>query len=113
MTSSTYAQPLPPEKLRLAAAGYRRDGTPIAGKRHTYPEMAAAGLWTTAGDLARFAIAIGRSIRGEAGTLLSKDMASRMTTRVKGDAGLGLFLDRHRGRTSSDTTARTRASRHS
>ncbi|MDQ6892110.1 MAG: beta-lactamase family protein [Acidobacteriota bacterium] len=59
MTSSTYAQPLPPEKLRLAAAGYRRDGTPIAGKRHTYPEMAAAGLWTTAGDLARFAIAIG------------------------------------------------------
>lgn len=100
MTSSTYAQPLPPEKLRLAAAGYRRDGTAIPGKRHTYPEMAAAGLWTTAGDLARFAIAIGRSIRGESGALLSKEMASRMTTRVKGDAGLGLFLDRHQARTS-------------
>jgi len=100
MASSTYSQPLPPEKLRLAAAGYRRDGTPIVGKRHTYPEMAAAGLWTTAGDLARFAIAIGRSIRGDAGTLLSKDMASRMTTRVKGDAGLGLFLERHQARTS-------------
>ncbi len=100
MTSSTYAQPLPPEKLKLAAAGYHRDGTAIPGKRHTYPEMAAAGLWTTAGDLARFAIAIGRSIRGETGTLLSKEMASRMTTRVKDDAGLGLFLDRHQARTS-------------
>jgi hypothetical protein len=100
MTASTYAQPLPPEKLKLAAAGYRRDGTAIPGKRHTYPEMAAAGLWTTAGDLARFAIAIGRSIRGATGTLLSKEMASRMTTRVKDDAGLGLFLGRHQARTS-------------
>ena len=102
MSRSTYEQPLPPEKLRLAAAGYRRDGSAVPGKRHTYPEMAAAGLWTTAEDLARFAIAIGRSIRGDKGSLLSKEMAERMTTRVRkdADAGLGLFLSDHEGSTA-------------
>ena len=54
MSLSTYEQPLPASRLAQAAAGYRGDGSPVPGKRHVYPEMAAAGLWTTAGDLARF-----------------------------------------------------------
>lgn len=97
MTHSTYEQPLPPAKLALAAAGYRGDGRPVEGKRHTYPEMAAAGLWTTPEDLARFAIAIQNSLAGEPGALLSKATAQRMTTPVKGQAGLGLFLDKREG----------------
>jgi CubicO group peptidase (beta-lactamase class C family) len=48
MTSSTFAQPLPADLRRKAA---RPDW-------HVYPESAAAGLWTTAEDLARFACAI-------------------------------------------------------
>ena len=68
MSLSTYEQPLPASRLVQAAAGYRGDGSPVAGKRHVYPEMAAAGLWTTAGDLARFAIAIQKSLRGDAGS---------------------------------------------
>jgi CubicO group peptidase (beta-lactamase class C family) len=99
MSHSTYEQPLPDDTLRFAAAGYRRDGAAIPGKRHTYPEMAAAGLWTTSEDLARFAIAIGRSLRGEKGALLSKTMASRMTTRVIDDVGLGLFMSTAEGET--------------
>ena len=99
MTHSTYEQPLPPAKLALAAAGYRADGRPLEGKRHTYPEMAAAGLWTTAEDLARFAIAIQKSLAGQPGALLSKEMARRMTTPVKEQAGLGLFLDAREGTT--------------
>src|SRR5713226_7121154 len=51
MAHSTYEQPLPPERLGLAAVGYRTNGAPLPGKRHTYPEMAAAGLWTTSEDL--------------------------------------------------------------
>jgi len=96
MTHSTYEQPLPPERLRFAAAGYRADGSPLPGKRHTYPEMAAAGLWTTSEDLARFGIAVARSLRGDEGSLLSKEMAERMTTPYLegGPAGLGLFVQK-------------------
>jgi CubicO group peptidase (beta-lactamase class C family) len=99
MTHSTYEQPLPPAKLALAAAGYRADGRPVEGKRHTYPEMAAAGLWTTPEDLLRFAIAIERSLGGQPGALLSKETARRMTTPVRDRAGLGLFLDEREGTT--------------
>ncbi len=95
MRASTYQQPLPPDKLRLAAAGYRSSGIPVAGKRHTYPEMAAAGLWTTAGDLARFAIAVQKSLRGADGSLLSKETAERMVKPVLGDYALGLGIEKH------------------
>ncbi|HEY3458827.1 MAG TPA: serine hydrolase domain-containing protein [Bryobacteraceae bacterium] len=61
MRSSTYENPLPARLSELAATGYRRDGTRVPGRYHTYPEMAAAGLWTTASDLARFGIEIQKS----------------------------------------------------
>ena len=95
MIHSTYEQPLPPAKLRLAATGYRSNGEAVEGKRHTYPEMAAAGLWTTSEDLARFGIAIARSLRGDPGSLLSEEMARRMVTPSIGQTGLGLFIDKH------------------
>ncbi|HSD28404.1 MAG TPA: serine hydrolase domain-containing protein, partial [Vicinamibacteria bacterium] len=99
MARSTYEQPLPPARLPEAAAGYRRDGAPVAGKRHVYPEMAAAGLWTTAGDLARFAVAIQRSLRGDEGSLVGKPMAERMVTRFIGDYGLGFGVETREGET--------------
>ena len=99
MADSTFAQPLPPERLTAAAAGYRGDGMPVPGKRHTYPELAAAGLWTTAGDLARFAIAIQRSLRGDAGTLLAKETAARMVTPFTGEFALGFHVETRRGET--------------
>jgi CubicO group peptidase (beta-lactamase class C family) len=95
MADSTFAQPVPP--VQHAAAGYRADGAPVPGKRHTYPEMAAAGLWTTAGDLARFAIAVQRSLRGDAGSLLEKETAARMVTPFTGEFGLGLHVEWHGG----------------
>jgi CubicO group peptidase (beta-lactamase class C family) len=93
MSLSTYEQPLPASRLAQAAAGYRRDGSPVPGKRHVYPEMAAAGLWTTAGDLARFAVAIQKSLRGDAGSLLSQAAAERMVTRFIGNHGLGFAVE--------------------
>lgn len=50
MTNSTYSQPLPASWRPKAATGYRRDGSEVKGKIHIYPEMAAAGLWTTPTD---------------------------------------------------------------
>ena len=88
MTQSTYQQPLPPSLLKHAAAGVLPDGTAVKGKRHTYPEMAAAGLWTTAGDLALFAIEMQSALKGES-KLMSKAMAKTMTTPVDSGYGLG------------------------
>ncbi len=97
MTQSTYEQPLPPERLRAAAAGHDGQGRPIPGKRHTYPEMAAAGLWTTPSDLARFALGLERALEGKPGSVLSKEMAARMVTPRLGDYGLGLAVVKRDG----------------
>ncbi len=92
MDSSTYEQPLPASLLEFATAGQEK-GQVIAGERHTYPEMAAAGLWTTPSDLARFAMAIQRSRLGLPGAILSKELAISMTTAsIPGSFGLGLEL---------------------
>ena len=97
MNDSTYEQPLPPERLKSAAAGHDGQGRAIPGKRHTYPEMAAAGLWTTPSDLARFALAIERSYEGKPGGILSKQMAVRMLTPGLGDYGLGFGTHKRGG----------------
>jgi CubicO group peptidase (beta-lactamase class C family) len=89
MTRSTYEQPLPVELRAGAATPYNADGTPVAGGPHTYPEMAAAGLWTTPTDLARYAIEIQRSLRGEANHVLSVEMTKQMLVAGQGDYGLG------------------------
>ena len=92
MNLSTFENPLPAPRLAEAAAGYRRSGAGLPGKRHTYPEMAAAGLWTTASDLARFAIAIQKSLRGGPGGILEPETARAMVTPVREEAGLGFFM---------------------
>jgi CubicO group peptidase (beta-lactamase class C family) len=51
MELSTYAQPLPEDRWSEAARGHRRDGSEVEGEWHTYPEQAAAGLWTTPSEL--------------------------------------------------------------
>jgi hypothetical protein len=43
--------------------------------------MAAAGLWTNASDLARWAIALAHSYRGEPGGVLSPAMAKQMVSK--------------------------------
>ena len=95
MSDSTYEQPLPEAGRPSAAAGYRGDGSPVPGKRHTYPEMAAAGLWTTATDLVKFAIGIQRSVNGAKGAILPPALAARMTAPLLGDYGLGLSVQKH------------------
>jgi CubicO group peptidase (beta-lactamase class C family) len=88
MTHSTYEQPLPEEWRAMAATPYGADWQPVVGGAHTYPEMAAAGLWTTPTDLARYAIELERSLQGE-GHVLSKEMTAQMLTPGIGDWGMG------------------------
>lgn len=81
MTRSTYENPLPLNRRAEAASGHEQIDTPVPGGFHVYPEMAAAGLWTTPSDLARWAIALTHSYRGEPGGVLSTAMARQMISR--------------------------------
>jgi len=95
MKSSTYSQPLPAAQLKWAATGYLPDGKQTDGKRHTYPEMAPAGLWTTAEDLAKFAIDVQLTIKGQSTKVLSQQMADKMTSPfIEKFEGLGFFLEK-------------------
>jgi CubicO group peptidase (beta-lactamase class C family) len=89
MNASGYEQPLPEARRSLAATGYRSNGTEVDGKWHTYPEMAAAGLWTTPSDLAHWAMNIQRAYAGAADAVLSPEMAARMLQPDQNNWGLG------------------------
>ena len=56
MSNSSMRQPLQSIKGKLAS-GHTIDGDVIRMDYFIYPEMAAAGLWTTPGDLARMLMA--------------------------------------------------------
>jgi len=90
MRLSTYEQPLPENRRGEEAIAHRSNGKPIEGKWHTYPEMAAAGLWTTPSDLSRFAIELMLSVKGKSNKTLSEEMVSRMLTAQKENYGLGI-----------------------
>lgn len=92
MTDSTYEQPLPEARRGAAASGHASDGKLLPGRAHTYPEMAAAGLWTTPTDLAKFLLEVERARRGKS-AVLSQARALEMTTAQKPGYGLGLSLD--------------------
>ncbi len=92
MTDSTYEQPLPVDRRGAAASGHTSDGALLPGRYHTYPEMAAAGLWTTPTDLAKFLLEVDEARRGQS-KILTAAMARDMMTAVKPGYGLGLSLD--------------------
>ncbi|MEX5748633.1 serine hydrolase domain-containing protein [Massilia sp. X63] len=92
MTDSSFAQPLPTALLARAALPHTAKGTPHPGGPYTYPELAAAGLWTTPTDLAKFALALQRGAAG-AGGVLSPTMTRTMLRPVMNDYALGLGID--------------------
>jgi len=94
MTNSTYSQPLSDDWRKKAASGHRSDGSLVAGKIHVYPEMAAAGLWTTPTDLAKFGVEVQLSYAGRSNKVLPKEMIDKMVTPFMEQAGLGFFIDK-------------------
>jgi CubicO group peptidase (beta-lactamase class C family) len=94
MAHSTYAQPLPEAWHARAATAYPWKAQAVPGKWHVYPEMAPAGLWTTAGDLARAGLEVGRAARGES-SFLPRDLVRKMVTRhlPGSDIGIGFFVE--------------------
>lgn len=78
MTDSSFAQPLPAALQGRAALPHDRRGQPYAGGAYTYPELAAAGLWTTPTDLAKFALEVQRALNGHGKGVLSQASARTM-----------------------------------
>jgi hypothetical protein len=64
----------------------------VKGGAHTYPEMAAAGLWTTPSDLGRLAMEVEKEYAGASTKILSQETAKQYLTRQKGDWGLGISV---------------------
>jgi CubicO group peptidase (beta-lactamase class C family) len=92
MSHSTYEQPLPSRLAGNAASGHGVNGATIEGKYHTYPEMTAAGLWTTPSDLALVVHEIQTG-----GHVLQPETQRQMLLKVLGDYGLGLGLTETNG----------------
>jgi len=105
MRNSTFAQPLPGPFSGQAAWGYSAapwyEGTP-----YVYPQQAAAGLYTTATDLAKLIIGLQQAWAGT-GKLLPQGLARAMMTpqavlsdgTYKEQIGLGAFLLEQKGTT--------------
>jgi CubicO group peptidase (beta-lactamase class C family) len=95
MSNSTFEQPLSAARDQNATRGHDNAGRPMGAKWHVYPELAAAGLWTTPTDLAKFAIEIQKSIQGQSNQVLSRATVQEMVSPVGlGDFGVGLSLEK-------------------
>ena len=82
MTNSTYEQPLSAAREKQAARAHNQLGARSADPWHVYPEQAAAGLWTTPTDLAKFAVEVQLALLGRSTRVLSKATAREMITPV-------------------------------
>ncbi len=87
MSHSTYNQQ-PDKNLKLPiASGHRSNGKPLKKKHyHIYPEMAAAGPWTTAIDLANLVIGIQKNL------IINAELTQEMMTPQINQKGLGVNL---------------------
>lgn len=95
MLNSSYEQPIAPERDRNAASAHDRQGRSRGSKWHVYPELAAAGLWTTATDLALFAIEVQKSAIGESNRVLSRATVQEMLSPVGvGPYAVGFAISR-------------------
>jgi CubicO group peptidase (beta-lactamase class C family) len=91
MVSSSFSQPASSHILKHAALPHDSTGKPYTGGPSTYPELAAAGMWTTPSDLARFVIGVQASVAGHS-KVLNQANARTMLTPVRNDYALGFEM---------------------
>ncbi len=92
MTKSTFEQPLPKNLEASASIAYNRRGEAIDGLWHNHSEKAAAGLWTTPTDLAKYCIEVQQILAGKENGILSKESTNMMLTEQMNNWGLGPML---------------------
>lgn len=89
MFGSTFENPLPDTLRGKAATGYRFDGSEVEGKWPIYPEMAAAGLWTTPSELIQYGIEIQKIRQSGTDGVLSHQTVMEMLDAESDTHGLG------------------------
>jgi len=93
MRDSGFEQPLSAERDRQAARAHNGRGAAMDAKWHVYPELEAAGLWTTPSDLARLAIELQNALQGKSNRVLSAASAREMVSPIgMGDFAVGFGL---------------------
>ena len=96
MTRASFDQPTAAIAIDIAASGHDKNGEVVNGWQRAYPTQAAAGLWSSASDLARLVIEIEKSAVGQSNKVLTQDTVQKLMLRpvtpALGGAGLGVFL---------------------
>ena len=80
MTRSSYRQPLSAALAANAASGHSSAGAVVPGRWFTYPEMAAAGLWTTPSDLVRLGLELQQTWTGRSARIIDQNTFREMLT---------------------------------
>ena len=95
MLNSNFEQPLGAGKDNNAARAHGMKGQAKGDKWHVYPELQAAGLWTTSTDLAKFLVEVQKSLRGDPKRVLTRSLAKEMVSPVGvGDYGVGFRISK-------------------
>ncbi|MCV2884347.1 beta-lactamase family protein [Aestuariibacter sp. AA17] len=93
MHSSHFAQPLDSdlkEQIALGSSGR----LPESGGYFNYPELAAAGMWSNAADVARLVVGIQTSAKQGMKGILTPETTKKMLTPFEDSmSGLGLVID--------------------
>lgn len=98
LSHSFYTQPPTKGKLKHTATGYSREGIEVDHKFHIYPEQAAAGLWTTPTDLAKYLIETQLAYAGRSNKVLDQEMTKlHLTPYVDNASALGTFVQERNG----------------
>ena len=93
MDHSSFDQPREEVVGLHRAAGHAPDGSLIQGKWHRYPELAAAGLWTTPTDLAKLALDVQKGWRGSLPHVFSSaTVRAMLSPQITPTQGLGWRL---------------------
>ena len=95
MSESSFEQPPSAAYAARVARAHSLQGRRPIAPYHIYPEQAAAGLWTTPGDLARYVIEVQLASLGGAGKVLTPALAREMVTPVGvGPFAVGLTVEK-------------------
>lgn len=98
MTQSFYTQPPAKNKMKNMATGYFKDGVEVENKFYTYPEQAAAGLWTTPTDLSKYIIETQMAYLGNPSKVLNQEMTKlHLTPYIDKSSALGTFVQERNG----------------
>ncbi len=96
MTNSSFEQPHMVEDNPNAAFAHDKAGKRMGPPWRVHPEQAAAGLWSTPSDLAKFIIEVQSALRGPKGQVLDQRFAREMVTPLGvGPYGVGVMVQQH------------------